>query len=155
LGAFTPGKPGEFALPDISELSQIAAGPGTGALSPAETMRIAEQTRGWLAAAELSPAIGSSLAKTIGSAIRTYPQYDAMIPAEQEAHALVERGRVERHWKGETAKNLGLAVALVNEIEAKRPGLKAFLDRTGTGNDHRVIIALGEHARRLAAKVRA
>jgi hypothetical protein len=139
---FQPGKPEEFKLPPLDLPSAT------------ETVRVAETVRGWLSTAQLPADVGSSLAGMVHNYVTKNPDYENRSDVARQTEQIVTRSRIEKHWKGDTAKNVALAVQLVNEIEAKRPGLKAFLEKTGAGNDPNLIIRLGEHAKRLAARAR-
>jgi hypothetical protein len=75
-----------------------------------------------------------------------------MTEIERTLYGKSQRMLLERIWKEQTAEKISAARQLVRELDERRPGLIAFLENTGTGNNARLIAALANQAERLAAR---
>lgn len=137
---FAPAKPEEFRLPPM--LGE------DGRMTP-ELAAVDKAARGWLSAGRFDAAIGNALA---AEANRVGERWQAMNDAQRELYQRTERAKLDRLWGQDAEKNLKLARQLVQEIEAKAPGIVAFLVETGAGNSSFVIANLYTHATRLSAR---
>lgn len=59
---------------------------------------------------------------------------------------------LKRLWGPQTSEKIGAARQLVRELDERRPGLLALLEKTWAGNNARLIAALANQADRLAAR---
>jgi hypothetical protein len=150
------GKINDFTLPDLNDINGAFVttdGKAPPELTHAETIQIQTQVGGWLAAGEIPREIGSYLAKEAGQFIRTHPRYEQMEAGAKAALKISENSKLIRLWGSDKVKeNVDFARAAVKHIESKRPGLLAFLDKTGVGDHATTIIHLALHGRRLTAK---
>lgn len=94
--------------------------------------------RGWLADAELPKGNGNFIA---AEARKLVPQLQAMTDSQRDLFQQQERVKLERIWGDGYNTNMNAARQLVQEIEAKRPGIVNFLERSGLG-DSSVVIGL-------------
>lgn len=156
LPGFEPAeKSSDYRLPDANELNKVlTAGKAGAELTPADTMHIQEQVGGWLHAGRLPPAIGTAIANIAGRHIAEMPGYDTLQAGAKDAYRITERSKLDRMWGDQAPANIALATQLVKEIEAKKPGIVAFLEVTGLGNNSNVIAQLAGQARRLYSKAK-
>ncbi len=132
--ALSPATAIEFDLGDLRDDGL----PYTGADWDADAA-----VRGWMADAELPKGTGTFIA---AEARRLVPQLQAMTDAQRDLFQQQERTKLETLWKGDYGKNMNAARSLVREIEAKRPGIVDFLERSGLGDSSVVIGLLASHA---------
>jgi hypothetical protein len=155
LPGFEPGRVQDYQLPNLNDLHHLADGQNGEKLpdlTGKETMELQQRYGGWMEAAKLPPAIGSAVAKIAAKHIADMPRYAAMENGAQEAYRLGQMGKLQKLWGDKTGENIALARQLVNEIEAKRPGIKEFFDKSGIGSNADTIAQLATHARRLQAQ---
>ncbi|PWB40700.1 MAG: hypothetical protein C3F19_09410 [Rhodocyclales bacterium] len=107
--------------------------------------------RGWLHDAQLPAYIGNDIAEQADLAQREAP---SMTDAEAELAMRRCETDLRGLWGRELAdKRMDLARRLVREIDAKRPGLVAFLeDHPAIANHPRVVMQLALHAERIYAR---
>jgi hypothetical protein len=105
--------------------------------------------RGWLADADLPKGTGTFIAS---EARKLVPQLQAMTDAQRDLFQQQERVKLERIWGDGYNTNLTAARSLVQEIEAKRPGIVDFLERSGLGDSSVVIGLLASHGSTRARK---
>jgi hypothetical protein len=103
--------------------------------------------RGWMADAELPKGTGNFIA---AEARKLVPQLQAMTDSQRDLFQAQERTKLERIWGDGYNTNMNAARSLVREIEAKRPGLVNFLERSGLG-DSSVVIGLLASQRHMRA----
>jgi hypothetical protein len=73
---------------------------------------------------------------------------------ERQVFAVVERAKIDKLFGDQAQSKINLARRLVTEVEAKRPGIFAFLERSGAGNSAAVVAMLANHAERLSRRTR-
>ena len=122
--------------------------------APGEALTPEQQTadamfRGWLTDARFSRDLGSSLAKTIDQEATALAKMSAI---ERTLYGNSQRLLLDRTWGAETQEKISLARQLVRELEARRPGLLEFVERTGVGDSASVVTAFAAQAERLAAR---
>ena len=101
--------------------------------------------RTWLHAAEFPAHLGTTLAKTIDDVTRTTAGMSEDQLADYGHRELVKL----QHLYGDTLEaRLNAAGRMVNEIEAKQPGLKQLLKSRGIGDAARVAVLLMDQAER-------
>ena len=98
--------------------------------------------RGWMGDAELPAGTGTFLAT---EAKKLIPQLQAMNAAQRDLFQRAERAKLQRTFGDGYKENLNAARSLVQEIEAKRPGIVDFLERSGLGDSSVVIGLLASH----------
>ncbi len=138
--AFPPARPQDFEFPTYN-------GPGEG-LTP-EQSKFDALARGWLSDARFTREIGSSLAKEIEREARAQA---SMSPIDRTLYGKSQRITLERLWGAETDNKIRMAKQLVRKLDARRPGLLAMLEKTGVGNNARLVATLANQAERLAAR---
>jgi hypothetical protein len=130
-----PAEPHQYAMPAlIDEAGRYMA-------------EADQQARAWLTGAQFPREVGSSVAQEVA---RVAAQYEGMGESARELWARSERATLERLWRGEFDRKIALARQLVGEVEAKAPGLKDLLERSGAGNSSMVIGLLAMQAERLS-----
>lgn len=134
---FPPAKPEEFRIPSIVG--------GDGRFTE-EMAKDIGQYRDWLASARLTKETGNAIASEVHN---VSTRLEKMNPAEREDWVRKQEGIIQKVFKGNTERMLDLAVQLVDEIEAKNPGFKDFLERTGAGDSATVVVQLAMHAETL------
>lgn len=107
------------------------------------------QQRNWLSEGGFPREIGNTLAQEIK---KTSESLTKMNQVQRDAWLDKQNKTLTAIWGDKQDEKIQLARQLVNEIEARQPGLKAFLDRTGSGNDANVISILANHAKIMSLK---
>lgn len=157
LAGLEGGKAGDYQLGDISGVNEAVTadsktGTGGQALTAAETVKIQETVGGWLSAGAVPPQIGAFISKEAAAHIKAMPRYESMSDSERQAYRLGQEAKVAKQWGKDAAQNIEHARAAVQWIEAKQPGLVSFLERTGLGDNANIILQMGLHGKRLAAR---
>ncbi len=137
---YHPAAPNEFELPPMI---------GADEKWTPDAQKASDTARGWLSTAKLDRAMGSALA---ANAEQTFQHLKGMDETGRQLWAAGQRAQLDR--MGFTPERIALARSLVREIEAKSPGLEAFLVRTNVGNDARVVAQLVLHAERLNSRAK-
>ena len=138
--AFPPAKPEDYRMPRFA----------TDADSVPDIMRVEQTARGWLAEARLPAEIGSAIA---ADAHRTAALWQTMNDNAKEVWSREQLAIATRILGPSAEEKIALARQLVDEIEAKKPGLKGFLENSGAGSCAAVVVQLANHAARLAARL--
>jgi hypothetical protein len=105
--------------------------------------------RGWMKDGGLPVSDGNFLAEV---ALKVGPQLAAMNVGERETYRMKTEQKLRNFWRDDTPTRLADAQRLVNEVEAGRPGIKAWLEASGLGDSFEVIAQIGEIAKRRYAK---
>lgn len=129
---FPAGKPLEYEIPHDPKFAK-------------ENM----QQRDWLSALGLPKNIGNAVASKTKE---TSESFSRLNDSQKSAWLNKQTETLTSIWGDKVSEKLQLAKDLVNKVEAQQPGLKAFLDRTGAGNDAMVIAMLHDQAVRLNLK---
>ena len=87
--------------------------------------------RTWLVSAEFPRELGNSLVAEIERVAKTTK---GMTPAQLESYGETEFAKLERVYGPKLEEKLRDAGRMVQELEAKRPGLNAFLQSKGLGD---------------------
>lgn len=98
--------------------------------------------RGWLFDAGFDRGRGSSLLKEVD---RVSQQHAGMSETERKRYQASERQKLANLWGDKTNEKIGLARQLVQELEAKSPGLMDILE-AGPGNSAMVISLIAAQA---------
>jgi predicted nucleic acid-binding protein len=138
--AFPPAKPEDYRMPRFA----------TDADSVQDIMRVEEASRAWLAEARFTREIGSFVA---GEVARTAERFQRMDDTERQLWTQEQRVAVERLLGPDHERRLALGRQLIQEIEAKRPGLVRLLEDSGAGNNPSVVLNVVLQAERLAARL--
>ena len=159
LPGFEPAsKISDYQIPDVSELHKVFTAGKDGALgaglTSAEVMQTQQEVGGWLQAGRFPGVIGSAVSKIAGQHMADMPRYADMPVQAQEAYRITEQSKLDRLWGNQAPGNISLARKLVSEIEAKQPGLVAFLERSGLANNSQVVAQIAAQARRLYSKAK-
>lgn len=134
---FPPAKAHELTLPKF---------PGANEASPADLLAMDRQVRDIVTQAKLPLGIGNYLVGEIAKGAEVYGSLDA---ASRDRLQHQARAELQRVWGAETQEMLEGASDLAHELERRCPGFFDLMDRTGAGDNPRVIVQLAEHARRL------
>jgi hypothetical protein len=136
---FPPAKkPEEYVMPVLAEGEY-----GT------EVQAFDQQARGWLAEARFPRELGSSIAKAAqGEALKL----ETMDGTGRELWAREQRVMLQRLWGNKFEAKQAVARQLVQELEAKSPGLVRFLEETGLTNSATLAAQLALQGERLAAR---
>jgi hypothetical protein len=102
--------------------------------------------RGWLYEAGFDRGRGTSLLREVD---RVAQQHASMSDTDKKLYQTREREKLTRMWGDKTREKLGLARQLVQELEAKSPGLMDILE-AGPGNSAMVIALIAAQAEILA-----
>jgi hypothetical protein len=133
---FPPAKASEFQIPKLGDGENV---------SPRD-LGLIKHGQGWLSDAKLPASIGNAVA---AEAKRVSDMNSGMSDADRVSFQTRERAFLTRLWGDQAPQKIELANQLVAEIEAKRPGLFDFLQRTGAGNSAMIIAQFANHAERL------
>jgi hypothetical protein len=95
--------------------------------------------RSWMVEAGLPKGTGNFV---IAEAKTLAPKLMAMTDAERGIFQQQERVKLQAIWKDDFSKNLRSAREMVKQIEAKRPGIIDFMERSGLGDSSSVIVQL-------------
>ena len=134
-----PGKVGEFLIPH-------------GAVQDASPQQEADAARyvsTWFELAQMPREIGTYLLDEMAVVAK---RHQAMSEAERELYKREQTASLYKIWGDEGPRKLALAKQLLDEIDARQPGLAELLDETGAANSATVILQLASHAERLAAR---
>lgn len=115
-----------------------------GPLDEAGTQQLTK-ARTWLHAAGVPRADGEFIGEL---AQKEGAKLAAMNPAQREDHRLASQQKLQRLWGDATPARLADAQRLVREVEAKHPGVVAWLEQTGLGDSYALIAQLGNLAAR-------
>lgn len=134
-----PADPSEYRLPPLGDENTPVA----------DLARLDGLARGWLHEARLPVEIGHHL---VSEAVRGADRYAAMSEDGRNVYAAQERAKLDRILGPDAAARIDKAKRLVQDLEARKPGLLAVLRATGAGNNANVIAQLVLHAERLEAR---
>jgi len=84
--------------------------------------------------------------------LREAPTLAGFNPAQHEEYRVRTEQKLNRIYGASTLERLADAQRLINEVEAKRPGLKTWLSETGLGNNFNAVYQAAELARRKYGK---
>lgn len=135
-----PDSSGAYDLPQFKD--------DAGNVGPEET-KLAEFVGNALHVARFPREVGSSLAREVG---RVWEQTGNLDDAAYKGFVQTERAKLEKLWGDKFNHKLGLAQQLVQELDAKKPGTLALLERTGAASSAQVIAMLAAHAEALHAR---
>ena len=124
---FPPAEPHQFRLPEI-KFDDDPTG------ETAE--RVGVLARHWMAEARFTRELGNFV---LEEAERTSRQWQKMSPQQQNAYKNEQYSYLQKAYGKNTQAKLNRAIALVNRIDAKIPGLKAMLDHTGAGANAMIV----------------
>lgn len=139
---YAPARPQDFSMPRVT--------PGENA---AAHLANQDTVRSWLGEMQLPTSLGNSV---IEIARQTHSQIDS-IESQSDFNLWRdnEKKNLTRVWgpeDGEKFKaNTALVQKFVDTIEAKKPGFKDYLNKSGVGNSTLLTETLRQHAERLAA----
>jgi hypothetical protein len=147
----SPGaKAADFIMPNLADAGET--------VSDAELAQRSKTAAGYLEAGEFSREVGSTLALNIQRAASTFA---AATPAAIEARSASpewaqyeqrELGMLQRIYGERTPTVIGQAQRMLEYIEARQPGAKAFLIRSGGGSSAAVLKALSDNYEKIAAR---
>lgn len=135
--AFPPGKFEEFQLPSFTEED--------GQYTP-ELQAFDKAARTWLSEGRFTKEIGKYLGEEID---RIATAHHARSDIEKKEWMRHEEQTLRSLYGRDYDRKLELAERLVNELEAKRPGLKELLKVTGASHSAMIVAQLMEQAQRL------
>lgn len=138
-----------FPVPESSTAYRLPPLDESAFQSPAQMREADTRLRTWLHTAQLPATVGTYLA---GEIARVAKDYEKMDPGARTLHRQREEAQLGRVLGPNAGERIAAARRLVQEIEAKQPGLVHFLETTGAGNSAFVVAQLATHAERLAAR---
>jgi len=133
---FEPAKPEDYEIRHPYEL-------------PPEEQAVDLNMRHWLSIAGTSKRDGDELAIALREAAPIVMDFS---PEQHDAHQAQTRTKLERIFGAEMPARLADAQRLIKEINAQRPGLIAWLDDTGLGNQYDLVHQVIQAARRKYGK---
>jgi hypothetical protein len=95
--------------------------------------------RSWMVEAQLPKGVGDFV---ISEANTLVPKLMAMDGGQRQLFQASERTKLQAIWKDDFHRNLKAAREMVKQIEAKKPGLIDFLERSGLGDSSSMILQL-------------
>lgn len=114
-----------------------------------EAVTSAKLVGSWLSTAGFDRDRGTSAAKI---ADRVARQLEGKTEAERELHRRSSMLALERQYGAALKEKLNLAREFVRMVDRKSPGLLAYLDETGVGNDPLFVSLIVSQAERYAAR---
>jgi hypothetical protein len=143
--AFPAAREIEFQIPELAMPGQPAGAP--------ELATADKAFRGWLAEGRFTRESGNFVAAEVHKHAERFlalPEHQRT--TERTLGAIAARTRLERLYGDQAPEKIRMAHQLVDEIEKRKPGLKAFLEASGAGNSPELISTLATQAERLARR---
>lgn len=144
-GASPPAKPEDYDMGPMEKPTP-------------ELQRIDGALRNFLYDARVPRAIGNGIVESAGRALKNFQQmkpggWGAMDDNMRANHGEAVKAQLRGLWHGDFDKNLQAAHGLTDELDRRNGGrVYAFLEMTGLGSDVNFIVAVAQHAERLALR---
>lgn len=134
---FPPASPTDYQLPPLVSEGE--------AYTP-EIQKFDQARRDWLSTGRFPKGIGEAIMRAAHGGAENFA---ALSDEARELQHRAEFERVRRHFGDDADRMVSLAQQLTEEIEAKHPGFKAWLDETGASSSSFVTIQMALQAARL------